>query len=253
MDRWRGRVALVTGASAGIGYCLAKGLVERGMKVVACARNIETIQKLEQELSGAAGSVTPVKCDVSKEAEVTAMFQMIRHNSSLGRVDVCINNAGLAHEEPLLTGDPAKWKHMFDVNVLGLLMVTKESFTLMQENNIDDGHIILLNSIFGKAVPGYKGSHLYSATKFAVSSITEGIRHELREIKSKIRITQICPGVVVTEFAQRFAGEERGQALLNSFTCVQAEDILNTILYVLGSPPHVEINDLVIRPTEEPS
>ncbi|KAL8604307.1 hypothetical protein ACOMHN_028070 [Nucella lapillus] len=240
MDRWRGRVALVTGASSGIGYCLAKGLVERGMKVVACARNIETIQKLEQELSGAAGSVTPVKCDVSKEAEVTAMFQMIRHHSSLGRVDVCINNAGLGHPEPLLTGDPVMWKHEFDVNVLGLLMVTKESFTLMQENNIDDGHIILVNSILGKSVPETKIYHCYSATKFAVEAITRSIRYELRERKSKIRISQICPGLVATDIFRRIGGEELSQSIYSSSATMQPADILDSILHMLSAPPHVE-------------
>ncbi|KAL8618792.1 hypothetical protein ACOMHN_000220 [Nucella lapillus] len=250
-QRWRGRVALVTGASAGIGYSVTKGLAERGMKVVACARNIETIQKLEQELSGAAGSVTPVKCDVSSEAEVMAMFQMIRHNSSLGRVDVCINNAGLAHDEPLLTGDPAKWKHVFDVNVLGLLMVTKESFTLMQENNIDDGHIILVNSLSGRRVPNIKRSHCYSASKFAVTAIMEGIRHELREMKSNIRISQVCPGLVETEFAERYVGKDQASELYSSMTCLQPGDIRDAILYMMDTPPYVEVNDLWIRPTQQ--
>ncbi|KAL8618791.1 hypothetical protein ACOMHN_000219 [Nucella lapillus] len=250
-ERWRGRVALVTGASSGIGYSLTKGLAERGMKVVACARNIETIQKLEQELSGAAGSVTPVKCDVSSEAEVTAMFQMIRHNSSLGRVDVCINNAGLNYDEPLLTGDPAKWKHVFDVNVVGLLMVTKESFKLMQENNIDDGHIIIVGSMSGIRVVTNKGFHCYSASKFAVNAIREGLRQELREIKSNIRVSQVCPGLVETQFLYRTTNKENASSVYSSIECLQADDIRDSILYMLDAPPHVEINDIHLRPTQQ--
>lgn len=252
MERWRGRVALVTGASAGIGYSVTKALAERGMKVVACARNIEAIQKLEKEVSGAAaGSVRAVKCDVSKEEEVKAMFQKIGQDSSLGRVDVCINNAGLAHDEPLLTGDPAKWKHMFEVNVLGLMMVTKEAFKMMQDNNIDDGHIILVNSMSGRRVPSSSRSHCYSATKFAVSAITDGLRHELREKKSKIKISQICPGIVETEFAQRYMGTQKAAEVYSALTCLQPEDIRDAILYMLDTPPHVEVNDVWIRPVEQ--
>ncbi|XP_076461369.1 dehydrogenase/reductase SDR family member 11-like [Babylonia areolata] len=253
MERWVGRVALVTGASAGIGYSVTKALVERGMKVVACARNIAAIQKLGEELSEHPGSLTAVKCDVSKEEEVTAMFQMIRQHSSLGRVDVCINNAGLAHDAPLLTGDPAQWKHMFDVNVLGLMMVTKESFKLMQENNIDDGHIILVNSVAGKTVSSFIPSHCYSATKFAVSALCQGMRNELRALKSRIRISQVCPGMVETEFAKRFVGEEDAATGFSILPYLKADDVSDSILYILGAPPHVEVNDVVILPTEETS
>ncbi|XP_076461344.1 dehydrogenase/reductase SDR family member 11-like [Babylonia areolata] len=251
MERWRGRVALVTGASAGIGYSVTKALVERGMKVVACARNIAAIQKLAEELSEHPGSVTAVKCDVSKEEEVTAMFQMIRQHSSLGRVDVCINNAGLAHDAPLLTGDPAQWKHMFDVNVQGLMMVTKESFKLMQEKNIDDGHIILVNSMSGIRTVNSKGAHCYVATKFAVTAIREGLRNELREMKSKIRVSQVCPGFVETEFVKRHFNEEHAKAVYSSMKCLQPEDIRDSILYILDAPPHVEINDVHMRATDQ--
>ncbi|XP_076461356.1 dehydrogenase/reductase SDR family member 11-like [Babylonia areolata] len=251
MERWRGRVALVTGASAGIGYSVTKALVERGMKVVACARNIEAIQKLGEELSEHPGSVTAVKCDVSKEEEVTAMFQMIRQHSSLGRVDVCINNAGLAHDAPLLTGDPAKWKHMFDVNVLGLLMVTREAFKLMKENDIDDGHIILLNSMSGIRMMKSKGLHCYGASKFAVSAVREGLRNELREMKSQIRVSQVCPGLVETEFLYRQSNKESASSVYSSIKCLQPEDIRDSILYILDAPPHVEINDIHLRPTDQ--
>ncbi|XP_076453150.1 dehydrogenase/reductase SDR family member 11-like isoform X2 [Babylonia areolata] len=253
MARWVGRVALVTGASAGIGYSVTKALVERGMKVVACARNIAAIQKLGEELIEHPGSLTAVKCDVSKEEEVTAMFQMIRQHSSLGRVDVCINNAGLAHDAPLLTGDTDQWKNMFDVNVLGLMMVTKESFKLMQENNIDDGHIILINSMSGIRVVKNKGGHCYTATKFAVTAIREGLRNELREMKSKIRVSQVCPGLVETEFHSRRGGDEYANSLYSSLKCLQPEDIRDSIMYILDAPPHVEVNDVYVRSVEQVS
>ncbi|KAK7506753.1 hypothetical protein BaRGS_00002228 [Batillaria attramentaria] len=253
MERLKGRVALVTGASAGIGYAVARALVERGMKVVGCARNVFSLQKLSEELKGQGqpGSLTAMTCDVSQENQVAAMFQQIRQDPNLGRVDVCINNAGLAHDAPLLTGQPSQWRHMFEVNVLGLLMCTKESFKLMQENNIDDGHIILVNSTSGFEVPKRKAVHCYAATKFAVTAIREGVRNELRELKSHVRISQVCPGFVETEFAPRYMGEAKGKAMYSSFQCLQPEDITSTILYILDAPLHVEVNDVMVRPTEE--
>ncbi|KAK7111500.1 dehydrogenase/reductase SDR family member 11-like [Littorina saxatilis] len=250
-ERWRGRVALVTGASAGIGYCMAKALVQRGMKVVACARNIAPIQELAKELSDQSGSLTAIKCDVSKEEEVAAMFQAIRKDPNLGRMDVCINNAGLAHNAPLLSGEASQWKNMFEVNVLGLLMCSKEAFQLMRDSGVDDGHIILVNSMSGIRTVKSKGSHCYVATKFAVTAIREGIRNELREMKSKIRISQVCPGYVETEFVQRHHNEELAKAVYSSMKCLQPEDIRDAILYILDAPPHVEVNDVHMRATEQ--
>lgn len=244
---------MVTGASAGIGAAVALALVERGMKVVGCARNIDSIQKLSDELKsqGQLGSLTAMTCDVSKEEEVGAMFQKIREDSNLGRVDVCINNAGLAHDAPLLTGQPSQWKHMFEVNVLGLLMCTQESFKLMREKNIDDGHIILINSMSGLRVVKSKGTHCYAATKFAVTAIREGLRNELREMESRIRISQVCPGFVKTEFVQRHLGEEGADKVYSSMKCLEAADIKDAVLYILDAPPHMEVNDITMRPTEQ--
>lgn len=250
-ERWVGRVAVVTGASAGIGYNVAKTLVQRGMKVVACSRNIEKIQKLSEELAGQPGRLWPVPCDVSIESEVVAMFRIIRQDPDLGRVDVLINNAGLAHDAPLLTGDVQQWKHMFDVNVLGLMICTKEAFALMKEKSVDDGHIILVNSMSGIRTIKNKGTHCYMATKFAVTALREGIRNELRELKSKIRISQVCPGFVETEFVQRQFNQARAEEVYSAIECLKPDDITEAILYMLDAPPHVEVNDVHMRPTEQ--
>ncbi|PVD38336.1 hypothetical protein C0Q70_00948 [Pomacea canaliculata] len=252
MDRWRGRVALVTGASAGIGASIARALAEHGMKVVGCSPNTANIEKLREEINNktGGGSVTVIPCDVSKEEEVLAMFEKI---PNLGRVDVCINNAGLAHNAPILTGDTGvkEWRHMFEVNVLGLLMCTKESFKLMRENNIDDGHIILINSMSGIRQVKDKGGHCYNATKFAVTALREGIRNELRELNSGIRISQICPGIVETEFAAHHYDKAHAENVYSSIKCLQPDDIKDAVLYVLSAPLHVEINDVMMRPTQQ--
>nr|KAG5713602.1 hypothetical protein BaRGS_024650 [Batillaria attramentaria] len=189
-------------------------------------------------------------CDVSQEDQVAAMFQQIRQDPNLGRVDVCINNAGLAHDAPLLTGQPSQWRHMFEVNVLGLLMCTKESFKLMQENNVDDGHIILVNSMSGVRVVKNKAIHCYAATKFAVTAIREGLRNELRELKSHVRISQVCPGYVETDFVGRHVGEERAAEVYSSMKCIQPEDIKDSILYILDAPPHMEVMKIHAMPND---
>ncbi|KAK7506751.1 hypothetical protein BaRGS_00002226 [Batillaria attramentaria] len=252
-ERWKGRVALVTGASSGIGYSVARALVERGMKVVGCARNIASLKELSKKLKGQEqpGSLTAITCDVSKEDQVAAMFQQIRQDPNLGRVDVCINNAGLCNTAPLLTGEPSQWREMFEVNVLGLMMCTQQSYKLMEEKEVKDGHIILVNSMAGVRVPKSPGGHCYAASKFAVTAIKEGLRNELRTNKSPIRISEVCPGIVQSQFHPRCLGQTRANALFSNMKCLQPEDITNAILYMLDAPPHVEVNDVMIRPTEQ--
>ncbi|XP_071106735.1 dehydrogenase/reductase SDR family member 11-like [Haliotis cracherodii] len=254
MQRWSGRVALVTGASAGIGAGLVKALVKHGMKVVGCARNVDNIQKLADELKNEPGTVKAVRCDVSKEEDVLAMFKMIRADPDLGGVDVCINNAGLAHDDTLLTGRTTQWREMVDVNVLGVCMCTREAFQSMQERKVDDGHIIVLNSMSGHRVLPRSGTHFYSATKFAVTGIVEGLRQELRELKSGIRVTSISPGLVETEFSYRMMkDDEKAKAIYSMIPCLQVDDITSTVIFALQSPKHMEVNDVLIRPTAQSS
>ncbi|XP_030633074.1 dehydrogenase/reductase SDR family member 11-like [Chanos chanos] len=255
MDRWRGRVALVTGASVGIGAAIAKTLVQCGMKVVGCARNVEKIEKLAVECksSGFSGTLIPYKCDLSVEEDILSMFSAIK--ASHQGVDVCINNAGLALPESLLSGKTGGWKTMMDVNVLALSICTRESYLSMKERNIDDGHIININSMSGHRVVPVADVHFYSATKYAVTALTEGLRQELREAKTHIRATCISPGIVETEFAYRLhsANQDKAAATYSSLKCLEANDIASAVVYVLSAPPHVQIGDIQMRPTEQVS
>uniref|UniRef100_A0A3Q3GVJ2 Dehydrogenase/reductase SDR family member 11 n=1 Tax=Labrus bergylta TaxID=56723 RepID=A0A3Q3GVJ2_9LABR len=235
MDRWRGRVALVTGASVGIGAAIAK--------VVGCARDIEKLQKLAAECqsAGHSGVFVPYKCDLSNEEEIVSMFSAIK--SQHKGVDVCINNAGVAHPDPLLTGKTSGWKNMLDVNVLGLCVCTREAYQSMKERNVDDGHIININSMSGHRVVQNPDSHFYSSTKYAVTALTEGLRQELREAKTHIRATCISPGLVETEFFQRLYSDnpEKAAAPLSTLKPLEAIDIANSVTYVLSAPPHVQV------------
>ncbi|XP_006640902.1 dehydrogenase/reductase SDR family member 11a [Lepisosteus oculatus] len=255
MDRWRGRVALVTGASVGIGASVARALVQHGMKVVGCARNVDKIEKLAAECqsAGYTGTLIPYKCDLSNQEEILSMFSAIRtlHQG----VDVCINNAGLAHAEPLLSGKTEGWRNMLDVNVLALSICAREAYQSMKERNVDDGHIININSMSGHRVLPASGVHFYSATKYAVTALTEGLRQELREAKTHIKVTCISPGLVETEFAFRLhnSDPEKAAATYESIKCLKAEDIASAITFVLSTPPHVQIGDIQMRPVEQVS
>ncbi|XP_026048337.1 dehydrogenase/reductase SDR family member 11-like [Astatotilapia calliptera] len=249
MERWQGRVALVTGASVGIGAAIAVELVRLGMKVVGCARDVGKIQKLATECRSAShpGVLVPFKCDLSKEEEILAMFAAIKEQHK--GVDVCINNAGLAHPEPLLNGKTNSWKNMMDVNVLALSICTREAYQSMKERNVDDGHIINLNSVCGHHVLPVADLHFYTATKYAVTALTEGLRQELRADKTHIRATCISPGLVDTEFAARLHSEnpEKKDGIYAAYKSLEAKDIVSAIAYVLSAPPHVQIGDIHIE------
>ncbi|TMS07732.1 Dehydrogenase/reductase SDR family member 11 [Larimichthys crocea] len=166
-------------------------------------------------------------------------------------VDVCINNAGLAHAEPLLSGKTSGWKNMMDVNVLALSICTREAYQSMKERNVDDGHIININSMSGHRVTPNADVHFYSATKYAVTALTEGLRQELREANTHIRATSISPGLVATEFAQRLYNPDKAAAAYTKIKCLEAIDVADSVTYVLSAPPHVQIGDVQMRPVEQ--
>ncbi|XP_056612729.1 dehydrogenase/reductase SDR family member 11-like [Triplophysa dalaica] len=253
MDRWRGRVALVTGASVGIGAAIAKSLTQHGMKVIGCARNVEQIESLASECvhNGFSGTLVPYKCDLSIEEEILSMFAWIKDQHH--GIEVCINNAGLAFPEPLLCGKTSYWRTMMDVNVIGLSVCTREAYQSMKERNVNDGHIININSMCGHRVMNHADAHFYTATKYAVTALTEGLRQELRENKSHIRATSISPGLVETKFTTRFYSDkpEIAAAAYRRIKCLQAEDIANALVYVLSCPSHVQIGDLQVMPLEQ--
>ncbi|KAG8191537.1 hypothetical protein JTE90_019601 [Oedothorax gibbosus] len=245
MDRWEGRVALVTGASAGIGAQMCRTLATHGMQVVGCAREVDRIPKTDD------GSIIAIKCDLTSEEDINSLFSDIRER--FGRLDLCINNAGLSHDVSLLSTQEnatQKWKNMVDVNVLALCICTREAVKLMKENNIDDGQIIHISSMSGHRIPE-QTSYMYVATKCMVKSLTEGHRRELRADGSKIKVASISPGLVETEFEYRCFPDDPNTArsIYESYQCLRTEDIANAVLYVLRAPPNVDIHDVLLRPT----
>ncbi|CAH1801759.1 unnamed protein product [Owenia fusiformis] len=247
MDRWKGRIALVTGGSMGIGAATVTALATRGMKVVTCARSFDKLKLLAYDLNGKGFEVHPIQCDLRQEDEISAMFKEIKEK--YGGVDVLVNSAGLALNANIIDGDKDKWKNMFEVNVYGLMSITQGAVKSMRERNVDDGQIINMNSLSGHRVGKM---HVYSATKYAVDAITESIRWELRDINSHIRVMQISPGMVKSHFhATMLGSEKKAEKKYANSQHLESDDIADIIVYSLSTPPHVQIHDVLVRPTEQ--
>ena len=246
MKRWKGKVALVTGASSGIGRAIALRLSAEGMRVVACARRTERLAELVQE---ATGEMLVVPADLRDESAINDVFALARE--TYGGVDVLVNNAGLGHAAPLMTGDSEQWREMLELNVLALCICTREAVTDMRARG-DDGHIIHISSMAAHRVPA--GSGVYSATKYAVRSLTEGLRQELRAANSNIRVTAISPGFVETEFAGQYhQSSEAAQRTYGRYKCIQSEEVADAVWYALTRPAHLQIHDMLMRPTQQKS
>ncbi|XP_062887385.1 dehydrogenase/reductase SDR family member 11a isoform X1 [Mobula hypostoma] len=253
MERWNGRVALVTGASVGIGAAVARALVQHGMIVVGCARRVDKIEKLaaECESAGYSGTLIPYKCDLTSEEEILSMFSAIKtlHQG----VDVCINNAGLAHPEPLLSGRTEFWRNMIDVNVIAMAICTREAYQSMKERNIDDGHIININSITGHISHPSNLIHFYGLTKYAVTALTDGLRYELCDQSSNIRATSISPGMVDTEFIHHMLENTSTSPfqLHGGMKILTGEDISSAVIFALSAPPHMNVGEIIFRPVKQ--
>ncbi|XP_069683468.1 farnesol dehydrogenase-like isoform X2 [Periplaneta americana] len=250
MERWSGRVAVVTGASAGIGAAIAQELVKKGLKVVGLARREDRIKELSETLSSEPGKLYALKCDVTKEADVKDAFEWVKSN--LGGVDILVNNAGVASENSLTDGPVDSWRKILELNVLALSVCTREALQIMKERGVGDGHIIHMNSVSGHVLPPTVFPiYMYAASKHAVTALTEGLRRELVKENSRIRVTSISPGIVKTEIIEASGMAIPSEFLYGTFPHLEASDVADAVLYALGTPPHVQVQELTLRPVGE--
>lgn len=248
MERWKGKVALVTGASSGIGRDAARMLGREGMKVVLCARRAERLDALAQEIAERGGEALAHPLDLRDTDAIERAFDAVR--ARWGGVDVLVNDAGLGHDAPLTRGATAHFREMLEVNVLALAVCTREAVRDMRARG-DDGHVIHVSSMAAHRVP--EGSGMYSATKFAVRSLTEGLRKELRALGSDIRVTSVSPGFVETEFAAHYhKTDDAAERAYGRYPVLQPDDIAETIRFVLSLPKHAQVHDVLMRPTRQP-
>ncbi|XP_031332062.1 farnesol dehydrogenase-like [Photinus pyralis] len=243
MERWSDKVAVVTGASAGIGRGLAEHLVDCGLKVVGLARRKDKLNELADKLKGRKGTFIPVVADVTKESDVLNAFDWTTKN--VGVVHILINNAGLARAKGLLDGETEAWWEIFDTNLLALCVATREAIKIMRANGVD-GHIVHMNSTGGHYVPNVPNVNVYCASKFGVTALTETLRQELNAVGSKIKVTSVSPGFVeagVLENSELSATVKEVQMCPG----LKIKDVCDAVEYVLATPPHVQVHEIILR------
>ncbi|MFE7132906.1 SDR family NAD(P)-dependent oxidoreductase [Streptomyces sp. NPDC057638] len=239
-------IAVVTGASGGIGAATARGLAAAGYEVVLTARREDRITALARELTQAGHQARAQRLDITDRADVDAFA------ASLERCDVLVNNAGGAHgADPVASGDPADWRLMFEVNVLGTLHVTQALLPALTASG--DGTVVVLTSTAAHAT--YEGGAGYVAAKHAEHVLAETLRLEI--VGTPVRVIEVAPGMVRTEeFATvRFRGDTERAAKVYEGVAdpLTAEDVADTITWAVTRPPHVNVDLLVVRPRAQAS
>ncbi|MFI1744609.1 SDR family NAD(P)-dependent oxidoreductase [Thalassobellus sediminis] len=238
------KTALITGATSGIGHATAYEFAKNGINLILCGRRLQrldTIQKALEKLT----NVHILNFDVSNKQETLDAIASLPENFK--HIDILINNAGNAHGlDPINEGNIDDWDAMMDINVKGLLYVSKAIIPQMTERQ--SGHIINIGSSAGKEV--YAKGNVYCASKHAVLAITEGMRIDLNPFG--IKVGAISPGLVETEFSQvRFKGDKIADNVYKGFKALQAKDIAEIIYFAISRPPHVNIADLLVFPTAQ--
>lgn len=239
------KIALITGASSGIGRAIAYEFAKNNINLILCGRREDRLKEIQENI-GDLVETTILLFDVRNYDEVeTALNSLPEHWKS---VDILINNAGNAHGlGPIQIGKLEDWDNMIDGNVKGLLYVSKMVMPWMIEQNA--GHIFNISSIAGKQT--YPNGNVYCASKAAVEAISESMRIDLNP--HNIKVTNIAPGAVETEFSiVRFKGDHaRANAVYNGFTPLDAQDIAETVYFIASRPAHVQIADVLILPTAQ--
>jgi len=239
----KGKVAIVTGASSGIGYATALALSKAGAKVAAGARRMDRLESLQDEISKNGGEVFIQKLDVTIKSECDAFADAVL--KKWGTIDILVNNAGLQPLSFFKNLKIEEWDKMIDVNIRGVLYCTASVITTMVNNR--SGHIVNISSMAGRVV--YPSGSVYCATKHAVTAFSEGLRQEFSQ-RSNIRITCIEPGVVATELIEAITDKalEKYVEKTKQMEALQAEDIASAIMFAVEAPHQVNVNEILIRP-----
>lgn len=242
------KIALITGATSGIGEACARKFAEGGYNVIITGRNSEKLASLTAELESEGTKVKTLEFDVRDVAAAKAAMDSLGEEWS--KIDVLINNAGLALGlEKEYEGDIDEWSTMIDTNIKGLLTMTRLVVPGMIERN--DGHVINIGSVAGDAA--YANGNVYCATKAAVKALTDGLRIDVAE--SAVRVTNLKPGLVETNFSNiRFRGDnERADKLYKGITPLTGTDIADVAFYAASAPKHVQIAEVLILATHQAS
>jgi NADP-dependent 3-hydroxy acid dehydrogenase YdfG len=239
-----GQVAIVTGASSGIGEATALALAAEGATVVLGARREDRIEALARRIEESGGKALPIVVDVVEEDQARSFVEST--HAALGRIDILVNNAGNMLIGPVSGADTEHWRRMVDVNLLGLLWVTHAAVPIMQEQK--SGHIVNLSSLAGRR--GQPNMAVYCLTKWGVIGFSEALRQEL--VADRVRVTVIEPGMVATELqghnVDPWAKEELEAARVRVGEPLHAADVASAIVYALRAPLRVGISEVLVRP-----
>jgi NADP-dependent 3-hydroxy acid dehydrogenase YdfG len=246
-----GTVALVTGASSGIGEATAKRLAAEGAAVAIGARRVDRLEQLVGEIEAAGGTAVAIEADVTDRSQAETLVESTV--AKLGRLDTVVNNAGVMLLGPALEAPIEEWERMVDLNVKGLLYVAKAALPHLLKT-ADDGprrvaDLVNISSVAGRRARS--GSAVYNATKFGVGAFAEALRQEVTE--RHVRVSLVEPGAVATELSSHNRPEvlEEIKGRFGAVERLEAPDIADTIAYIVTRPRHVAINEILVRPTEQ--
>ncbi|EZA60099.1 hypothetical protein DMN91_013000 [Ooceraea biroi] len=243
MDHWKGKVALVTGASVGIGAAIVRELAKNGMKVIAVARRLEKLQELVANIKGEyKADIYPLQCDVQKEEDILRVFKWA--NENLGGVDVLVNNAGVVYNDPIIEGSTRNYRNIMEVNVIAVAICSREFVKSIKQRNTS-GHIINISSMTGHRAELIKvPASLYCSSKYAITGMAASIRNELLAANLDVKVTNISPGAVETKMLLTCYPQAKrmGNPMMAS------EDIAKVVICVLSMPQHVQILDILVEP-----
>ncbi len=242
LKRWKGKIALVTGATSGIGYATAEALAGIGMKVAITGRRAERLAELSERLESEGAEVYSLAVDQTLHGANCEIFQKV--SAHWGNPDVLINNAGVGLSSNIADLEEEKLQNMLDLNIRAATLCMQEALKYMRTRE-EESVIINLGSISGHRLVQGHGGAFYSGTKHALRVLADGLRYELAEEKSPVKLCMISPGMVDTEFHQvANPGKKKPEY---QFLPLVASDIAEAVLYILSTAPHVQISDMLMR------
>ena len=242
----QGKVALVTGASSGIGEATALVLARAGARVAIAARRRDRLDGVARRIVDLRSESLVLEADVAKVPEAESIVEQTM--ARWGRLDVLVNNAGVMLLSPVDRARVEDWQRMLDLNLLGLMVVTRAALPHMRRQK--DGHVVNISSTAGRVAN--PDASVYAATKFGVGAFSEALRREV--YRDGIRVTVVEPGAVATELRDHVPDpdtRERIDTWARSMRQLRSEDVAAAILYAVSQPPHVNVNEILLRPTDQ--
>lgn len=241
MDQWVRKLAVVTGASSGIGEAVCIAFLQNGINVIGLARRVDRMEKIVRDAKNIKGKFHAIRCDLRKEQDILDAFKVVE---SLGGADILVNNAGLGYTENITESPTSHMRDILDVNVLAVAICTREATNSLRRRKAS-GHIININSVLGhNAMLVTSSFNLYEASKYAITGLSESLRREMAVLKAPIKVTSVSPGIVKTPMP--LLEQAGGDKLFGTLPHVHSKDIADGILYAIATPPHVQINELTI-------